>query len=371
MNDSKLILYLKGFGMMVGMIFGAGVFALPYIISRAGIFWGLVQLVIVLFLIIVLHLFYADVSFYSEERMRLPGQIRRFLGPYYESIAVVIVFFSNYATLLIYGILGGIFLNNLFPWIDQQFLTYTYFLLAGILSFFRLQRLSLVNLFLTIPVFLFVFFLFGKSFGQINFENFILFGNNADWFIPYGVWLFALSGFSSITETRDLFYRQTSKELRRVIVGSILVSLLGYLIFTASVLNITGLNTTEDALSGLKFGLGREIIVFGSIFGFLTVFTSSLSLAANFKNTFRFDYKRNYFLSWFLVVFPPSLFYLAGLQNFVQLIQIVGAVSLGIFGVFIVLMRRNITGIRQNKFLNAGLIIALILGVLFEIVSIF
>ena len=33
-------LYIKGIGMMAGLIIGAGVCALPYAFSQAGVFWG-------------------------------------------------------------------------------------------------------------------------------------------------------------------------------------------------------------------------------------------------------------------------------------------------------------------------------------------
>src|SRR3989338_6720640 len=44
-------LYIKGIGMMAGLIIGAGVFALPYAFAQAGVFWGTVHLVISLFIV--------------------------------------------------------------------------------------------------------------------------------------------------------------------------------------------------------------------------------------------------------------------------------------------------------------------------------
>ena len=44
-------LYIKGIGMMTGLIIGAGVFALPYAFAQAGVFWGTVHLVVSLFIV--------------------------------------------------------------------------------------------------------------------------------------------------------------------------------------------------------------------------------------------------------------------------------------------------------------------------------
>ena len=44
-------LYIKGIGMMAGLIIGAGVFALPYAFSQAGVFWGTVHLAVSLFIV--------------------------------------------------------------------------------------------------------------------------------------------------------------------------------------------------------------------------------------------------------------------------------------------------------------------------------
>ena len=51
-------LYIKGIGMMTGLIIGAGVFALPYAFAQAGVFWGTVHLVVSLFIVYLLHQWY-------------------------------------------------------------------------------------------------------------------------------------------------------------------------------------------------------------------------------------------------------------------------------------------------------------------------
>lgn len=372
---SKISLYVKGIGMMVGMIFGAGVFALPYVFSQAGVFWGSLHLVVALFFILVLHLFYADIAFYSEERMRLAGQIRKFLDARYEPLVMMVTLFASYGTLLAYGILGGVFFHNIFPSASIEILTFLFFFIVSVTSVSRLDKIALINFYLTVPIFIFIGYLLYASAPKIDVHNFFISAKEGFWFVPYGVWLFALSGFSVVSETRDLFYRASLSDFRRVIVLSILISLLFYIIFIVSVLGVAGPETSKDALSGLKTILGPGVVFGGSIIGFLAVFTSAISLNTNLKNLFRFDYKRNYLFSWLLAVLPAPILYFIGIQNFITIIQIVGAVSLGIFGVFIVLMRKNIAKtefnehllIGESNVLSAILIIGLIIGVALEI----
>ena len=59
-------LYIKGIGMMAGLIIGAGVFALPYAFSQAGVFWGTVHLAVSLFIVYLLHQWYGEVSFLHQ-----------------------------------------------------------------------------------------------------------------------------------------------------------------------------------------------------------------------------------------------------------------------------------------------------------------
>ena len=48
-------LYIKGIGMMAGLIIGAGVFALPYAFAQAGVLWGTIHLAVSLFIVYLLH----------------------------------------------------------------------------------------------------------------------------------------------------------------------------------------------------------------------------------------------------------------------------------------------------------------------------
>src|SRR3990167_8425878 len=133
---SKINFYFQSFGFLVGMIVGAGMFALPYAFLKAGLFWGLAHLAIALFFILVLHIFYGEIAFLTGGKHRFPGYVNKFLGQGYARISFLITIFSYYGTLLVYEVLGGIFLHNVFPLMSVFFLSVLFFGLGAFLLLF-------------------------------------------------------------------------------------------------------------------------------------------------------------------------------------------------------------------------------------------
>ena len=171
--------------------------------------------------------------------------------------------------------------------------------------------------------------------------------------MPYGVWLFSLTGFSAIPPTRDIFINLPVKNFKRVISISLFLAVIAYAIFIFSVLGTSGSLTTVDALSGIKNAMGAKVMAIGSIIGFLAVFTSFIALAVDMKSMFRYDYKIHRFPAWLLAVVPPVAFYLylyfKNVDSLVNILAIIGSVGMGILGIFVVLMRHKIV-----KILKAG-----------------
>lgn len=333
--------YLEGMGLMVGMIFGAGIFALPFSIARAGIFWGLLHFVIAFSLIIFLHFLYAQITHFTKGRHRITGYARIYLGKGAERLMFLVVLFAYYGTLLAYGVLGGIFLSNIFQRVDVKILSLLFFLIGAGLIFLPFKKIGKVNFYLTLPLFGFVIYLFSISFSSFDLSNFQI-ANNQHWFLPFGVWLFALSGFAILPEVRDLFAKNSLKSFKRVIWLSILITAIFYFIFIFSVVGTSGRAVTEDAISGLFSIIGYKALVAASIIGLLAVFTSFLAMACDLKNIFRYDYKLAYWLSWFLAFSPPIILFFAGLNSFVSIISVVGALGFGLTGLFIILMFRKL-----------------------------
>ncbi len=337
-------LYLKGLGMMLGMIVGAGIFALPYVFSRAGFFWGIILFGAAFLITLFLSNLYGEIAYYTRGKHRFTGYVNIFLGRPAKHLAFFTTIASYYGSLLIYGLLGGLFLFNVFGNLSVFKFSLIFFSIAAIISWLNIEKVSSLNFYLTLPIFGFIIYLIFIAFPYIKIANFTG-GNfvfNSDWFLPYGIWIFALGGFAALPETRDIFSKSSLKHFKRVIFLSLAVSAIFYFFFIFSVLGANGQFTTKDALSGLLNILGKEAFLIGSLIGFFAVFTSYIALAFDMKCIFNYDYKISPVFAWLLAVLPPVGLFLLGIVDFVKVLEIVGVLGLGIVGVFIILMSKSL-----------------------------
>lgn len=369
--------YLRGISLLVGMIIGAGIFALPYIFSRAGLFWGLFHFALAFLILLFLHLLYGEIAYFTEGRHRFTGYLEKFLGQRAKGLGFLVTMASYYASLLVYGLLGGIFLSNIFTNFSPFFITLTLFLVSALLALFGINKIASINFYLIIPLFGFIIYLIFIAYPLININNFNLFG--PDWFLPYGAWLFALAGFSVIPEIRDVFFRKPLKSFKKTIFWGVTLSAIFSLLFVLAVFGVGGKATTQDALSGLSSLLGPAALLAGSIIGFLAVFTSYLVLAIDLREIFRFDYKISFLPAWLLTFIPPIILFLLGVSDFVRIISLTGALGMGVLGVFIILMARKLREkigesrepLLLNPVLENFILIAVLLGVAYELWRIF
>lgn len=340
-------LYIKGIGMMVGLIVGAGMFALPYSFAKAGVFWGVFHLAVSLAMMIFLHLWYAEVCFYTKGNHRFAGYVEAYLGKKAKNLAFITTMGAYYGSLLVYGILGGQFLANfthIFNGYTPFVLSIFIFALGGFLALFNLNRIADINFYLTVPIFGFVLYLAYMSAPHIKADNFFTNGGllaNKSWFLPYGIWLFSLSGFSAVPAVRDIFAKKGMADFKKIIVFSILVAALFYSIFIFSTLGASGSLTTEDGILGMAHVLGEKALAVGSMIGFLAVFTSYVALAVDAKYLFIYDYKMSHFPAWLVTIAPPAVLFLLGINGLAMLLAVIGSLGMGTLGIFIILMRRK------------------------------
>jgi amino acid permease len=374
--------YLKGIGLLVGMIFGAGVFALPYVFSKAGVFWGIFHFALTFIILLFLHLLYGEIAYFTQGKHRFTSYVEMFLGKWAKQLAFLTTIASYYGSLLVYGLLAGLFLSNIFH-ISVSFLSISFFVVAGLLSFSKTENIATINFYLTIPLFGFIFYLLFIALPFIRTDNF--FGNlgfvnhlfDGTWFLPYGVWLFALTGFSVIPEVRDIFSNSPVSNFRKTISLGFVLSALFFLIFVVAVFGVGGQATTEDALSGITAILGKGALFVGSLIGFLAVFTSYIALATDMKNIFNYDYKIPNLISLILTVIPPIILFGIGASDFVKILGITGALGMGILGIFIILMSRALRKTKSGDFIPTNrlfenfVLIAVIAGVTYELWRIF
>lgn len=364
-------------GVFIGMIFGAGIFALPYAVSRAGLWWGLFHFFFAFFLVLFLHLIYAEIVFFLPGNRRFVGYAGILLGKKAKILALLNVFFSYYGALFIYAVLGGFFLLNIFSFYPSYYWSFIFLFLGSLCLFFNLKKIGEINFYLTLPILILIIIAAFLLFPYFEVKNFLKLNNffSADWFLPYGVFIFSFSGFAVIPDLADFFKKNNSlKEFKSVIKISQIIVATFYFIFIASVLAVLGDKTSENVIYDISGIIGGKGFLLFSLIGFLSVFTSFIALAQDFKDILFLDFKLPRRILWFLIIAPVAglLFFLN--QKFIELISLVGAFGLGIYGIFILLMAEKFKKQIQcqkeiiwSSFTLKFLFILFILGAIYEL----
>lgn len=331
---------------LLGTVIGAGIFALPYAVSRSGLFLGLSLLFLLGIVVLFLHLFMGEICLRTPEKLRLVGYAQKYLGSWGKIFVTFSTLFSVIGSLLAYIILGGEFLKILAkPFLDLPDIVFpfVFWIALSLLITQGIQLISRLELFMNIALFAAVGVIFFYALPHVEFQNLstlAFFPGMSDfsrWLLPYGVALFSFIGWNAIPEIADLMKKTKEKRaLDNIIVWASVIVVALYLLFIMFVLGVSGMNTTEDALIGLEPLLGSSIVYVGAIFGFFAVATSFLIQGNYLKNSLRYDFKFPWVLSMAVSLGIPFVLFLIGIREFIEVVAIVGAVMGALEGVAIV-----------------------------------
>lgn len=377
MDISRKIKFINGVSVISGTIIGVGLFALPYVAMTSGILTLLAYFLILFPVAVLVHYFFAELALYTEDYKRLPGFVKIYLGKKMEKISQIVIIFALMGTSLAYIILGGEFLYELFsPLLGGNSFLYTtiYFLLGSFVIFNGIKAIAKIQFFGLILFLLILLFITIKGLPYWQLSNlFIKTGDIKNIFLPYGIVLFSLWGAVIIPEVEETLGKD-KEMLRKIIPFSIFVPVLISMLFTIIVFGITGINTAESALSGLRSIFGNGVVSLTLFFGILTTFTSFIVLGLTLKKILWYDMKLSKNISFLIACFSPYILYLIGFKSFITVIGLVGAIMWAIEAILINLMYKKFAFNNPEKikypklrFLVYPLIIFFVLGIFFEI----
>ncbi len=147
-----------------------------------------------------------------------------------------------------------------------------------------------------------------------------------------------------------------------------------------TVAGVSGINTSMEAIEGLRNILREEIILLGAGIGFLAVTTTYLIFGSYIKNSFINDFCCSSFISHFLVIMGPIVIYFWHLDNLIRLISFLGGMLGGFEGIMILLVLKKAKEQSEleppykmplNKYLLAILIVAFIIGALCQTILVY
>jgi len=355
----------------VGLIIGAGIFAIPYVFSKAGFLTGLVDIAILSLVILYVCLCYGEIVLRTKEKHQLTGLAEKYLGKEGKWIVFVSILVSLYGALMAYAIGAGTALTTLFGW-EPIYWSVIFLLVFGTVIFFRLKVFAAFESIFT-PLKLLVIFIlimlalpFVKSVNLMSFNVSLL-------HIPYGVLLFALTGFSVIPDMASEL--KDKKLLKKAIIIGIALSAVIYLLFAFSIVGVLGSKTSEIGTVALGQELGNYMVWLANIFAILALGTAFVAVGFTLKEHYVLDYKINNKLALFAVLIVPLVFIFLGKFSFVKIIDVSGIVGTGIALLAILIMHTR--AIKQgdlepaykikNYLLVKGLIILLlVIGIVYE-----
>ncbi|MDO8424837.1 MAG: aromatic amino acid transport family protein [bacterium] len=350
-----------------GTIIGVGLFSLPFITRQVGVLTMLGYFFILGFLVILIHLLFSEVALATPDRMRFPGYAKLHLGSWGQKLALISSLTGFFGALLAYLIVGGEFLTNLLGPLfggNNVFYTALYFLIGSLMILFGIKIISRIEFWGLIGFIVVLALMFFRGRGLIDPGNLTDSMEIKNWFLPYGPIFFSLWGASLIPELEEML-AEKKHLLKKVVFVSILIPIIVYLFFIYLVLGITGAQTTESAMAGLKNVLGNGMVNLGLLFGLITTFTSFIAIGLALKNTLHYDLKLGKNLAFGVACFLPLILFLAGLKSFIGVISFVGGVMLGIDGILILLMYRKL---HPRKLWVPPLVLVFLGGIIYEII---
>ncbi len=361
-----------------GLIIGVGIFGVPYVTSHAGFGVGMIWILLVGAVVLAVHLLYGEVVSGTSGTHRLPGYIGRLLGVHAKKTVLIIEVIRFWAIQIAYIIVGGIFLRAIIgPWLGGSAMPYSFalFTAVALATFFGLKLVDRIEFFLAWFEIAAVLFIAAYAWPFMNMEN-LAFRGTGDSFMPYGVVMVSLAGAAAIPQIWDITGRN-KKIFRWAIVVGTLIPIILTALFAAAVVGVSGAATSQEAVAGLRGVLGNEIVWFGAWAGLLAVFTSYLVIALYLQEMLKYDFRVKHTPAWAFAVGVPIVLYLAGAQNFIHVIDIVGSLFFGIEGILIVTAaiiiakRRNLGPFRLKLIIGVIAGLLLTLGVIQKLLHLF
>lgn len=365
--------------MLAGGIIGAGIFSLPYVITKAGLLVGLGFLAVGVAAYCIIHLMYADIVAGSTEQHRFVGYISKYFGSRYAPFAIVMAVVEMIFVLLIYLVLTVSFLKLLFPGVDSNILLTGAWIVGSATIFLPLRRLTLLELLVTGGIVAIVLGLFGLGIPHLKSLGEGLFSFSKEPLLPLAAIFFSLSGRYAIPPLVNYLRKVgqcTRATLRQSVLWGTVIPGIAYLMFVVGVIALSP-EVSADALTGVAGSISSWVMLTLGTLGVLTLWSSYILVGLDVHDTLRYDLHLPLWLRLVIVVLGPLLLYLLGFTNFISLIGFAGGVFLAIEGLCILMLwhkaraREGTTGVitRMPRVVTYALVAVLLLALASAIIT--
>lgn len=323
--------FLRAFLAMVSTIIGAGVFGLPAAFVRLGFIPASLLFAVLALVVTATHLILAEQLLATRERQRLAGLARRGLGEFAYQVTSFTypmgIIAANYA----YLVLGGEFLAVLsrglgFPIPVGIWQVVFWVAIAGTVSL-GLKALAVVDSWL-VPLKMLVLLVVVLLAGPLMDLEQVATASWVNWYLPFGIFLFTLSGVSAVGEAVELAGRRRGVSLSAVAIGTLVSALLSWMFGASIFLAARGfpVRNASDIASVFPSALWWVV----PLLGFLAVATAYVTTAHDLRSTFQFDQKWKPWVAKSVALLSPLALLALLSRDFLSAIGFIGAIVIGI-----------------------------------------
>lgn len=368
----------EGTALILSGTIGAGVLGIPYAIAQVGIVVGLVYIVVLGLLITGLNLLVGEIAVRTNEKLQLVGFVKKYIGKRSSYLLAFLLYIMLFSVMVVYIIGEGEAMSALFG--GSSFYWSLIFTAVGsFLIFIGLKTIKTVELVLSLGILAVILFIAGASTPHISFSH-LVYTDLAHILFPYGVILFAFHGTTSIPEAHSLLIKKEVTFKKAIILAG-LISIAVYALFAFVVVGVTGLGTTEIATIGLGNAIGPTIFLLGNIFAILAMGTSFLMVGLSLRDSLEWDYKLPNKFATLVVCGVPLLIFLAGVRQFIAVIDVIGGVFVSLEMLFILFIywKAKQSGhwlpgkykLHYTTFIGMALLLALSFGAVYSVWKLF
>src|SRR4030042_5876706 len=157
-----------------GTCIGVGFFVLPYVTLKVGVWVMLGYFLLLGGLVMVVHLLFGELALKTPDFKRLPGFAKLYLGNWGQGLAYILTITGILGAILVYLLVGGEFLADLFlPVFGGNSLIYTflYFAAGALLIFFGIKAIAKIEFAGLVLFFLILFVIFFQAKPLFNVGN--------------------------------------------------------------------------------------------------------------------------------------------------------------------------------------------------------
>ncbi len=373
MTNSRDVRISKGNGfwkvaaIVTAATVGDGVFALPYVFAQAGWLLCIGYIIVLGAIVITAHAVYSETLKKVGERERLLGLARKYFGEGGFWVGFLAIFLGLLLTLVAYLILGTQFLHLGFPGLPTNIgliIFWIFVATAVLVNDSRVIELELLGILFTSIVIVLIFL---TALPNVGFDGSPVV-NWSSAFLPFGAVLFSLAGWTSVEpayESQKARGRRRFAAWQPLALGTLFAALL-YMMFASGILG-TATHITPDTISGLgDWPSWKRYIV--AALGIFAVWTVSMPISREIKNSLEKDLKWNKFSSRGLIILFPIA--CVGLNNFLTVVGIVGGVFLSTQYLLIVSVGRQALDLSLAKRVILDLVAAIfIIAAVYQIAS--